>query len=267
MSYFKKFGDFCSGFACFAALMWLFAEYMTFDLKDVGFKEKIIKFFDKNVEYTHRIMLVLAIMLAISVVASVVLKKVPYLTLLFSVPTLTMSVYMVSSNAIEDYPMMYILLCAISVISGVWECIGKDKYDGGHRAALAGDAVSLLTSAALMLIFKKSRDISLAADGEAIRGAFDYAVASGADGMNMKLFVYISLVYVALTLISLLFTDVYFLDALFAFISLAVLVYMWSAGIWTVHAAVVVTLAAINFSVRLIPAVSGGKIGVTDKVR
>lgn len=260
MSYFKKFGDFCSGFACFAAVMWLFAEYMTFDIGDVGFKEKVIDFFDKDAQYTHRIMLILALMLAISVVASIVFRKVPYLTLLFSVPTLTLSVYMVSNNAIENYPMMYIILCAISVISGVWECISKDKLDGGHRAAFACDFVSLLAAGSMLFIFKKS--ISLAPTEEIQTVAltpFYREISTNSQTMNMKLFVIFACVYLALTLISLLLTDVYFLDAALAVVPFVALIYMWSAGLWTVHAVIAVTLAAVNFAVRLIPAVSGGK--------
>ena len=42
MSYFKKFGDFCSGFACFSAIIYLFRQYMMFDAKDAELMEKLM---------------------------------------------------------------------------------------------------------------------------------------------------------------------------------------------------------------------------------
>lgn len=259
MSYFKKFGDFCSGFACFAALIWLFSEYMTFGLKDVGLKEKLIGFFDKYKETDNRLMLILAVMLVLSILASIALKRLPYLTLFFSVPPLMLTVDMVRSNQIENYPMMYIILCSISIASGVWACVAKDRKDGGHRAAFAGDAVSLLASGVLFFIWRKCVTLQVADEDVPMLDSFDREIWSGSESMNVKLFLIFACVYLALTLVSLLLTDIYFLDAILAIGPCVAVVYMWSAGTWTVYSEIIATVAVVNLAVRLIPAISGGK--------
>ena len=147
MSCFKKFGDFCSGFACFSGLIWLFSEFMSNEFEEnMGIKEKLKDFFAGSERTDNKLMLVLSVMLVVSIVAGVVFKRIPYVTLLFSVPPLMLSVDMVRSEYIDKYPMMYILFCGISVLSDVWECILTDRCDGGHRVAFAGDMVALVAS-------------------------------------------------------------------------------------------------------------------------
>lgn len=267
MSYFKRFGDFCSGFACFAALMWLFSKYMAFELKDAGLKEKLSGFFNKHSEMDNRLMLILAVMLVLSVLASIAFKRLPYITLFFSVPPLMLAVDMVRAAQIEDYPMLYIILCSLSVVSGVWECVVRDRKDGGHRAAFAGDAVSLLASGVLLFIWRRCKTLQVAGEDVLTLDSFDREIWNNSESMNIRLFVILACVFIALAVISLILTDIYFLDAVFALGPCVAVIYMWSAGIWTVHAELVATAAVVNFAVRLIPAVSGGVSGRISAVK
>ncbi len=259
MRYFKRFGDFCSGFSCFAALIWLFTEFMssTFE-EELAFKDKFKVFLEHNGNVERKLMLVLAAMLVISVIASVVFKRLPYVTLLFSVPTLMLSVDMVRDGYIEKYPMMYVLFCGVSVLSGVWECISRDRLDGGHRVGLAGDVVALVASGSMFFIWKRAEFLSLGESFYIVElNHFDLEIYENLENMNIKIFLVLACVYLGLALVSLLLKDVYFIDAILAAVPLVVTVYMWNVDKLTAHAELVVTAAAVYFAVRLISALSG----------
>lgn len=259
MRYFKRFGDFCSGFACFAALICLFTEFMTNKFEDgMGFKEKIKFFFEGSERVGYKLMLILATMLVISILASVVLKRIPYVTLLFSVPPLMLSVDMVKEEYIENYPMMYILFCGISVLSGVWECISMDRGDGGHRLAYAGDAVALVASASAFLIWKRVEAVSSMEDADILElNVFDLEIYENLESVDTKIFLILACSFLGVAVVSLLLKDIYFVDAILAAVPFAVTVYMWSAGKLTVHSELVFTASAVYFAVRLISALSG----------
>lgn len=262
MRYFKRFGDFCSGFACFAALIWLFTQFMTATFEeleeDIGLKEKIKYFFEESERLANKLMLVLAVMLVISILASVVFKRIPYVTLLFSVPPLMLSVDMVKDGYIENYPMMYILFCGIAVLSGVWECISRDRLDGGHRVGLAGDVVALVASGSMFFIWKRAEFLSFGESFYIVElNHFDLEIYENLENMNIKVFLVLACVYLGLALVSLLLKDIYFIDAILAAVPLAVTVYMWNIDKLTAHAELVVTAAAVYFAVRLISALSG----------
>ena len=259
MSCFKKFGGFCSGFACFAALIWLFAEFMTADFEEeIGFKDKLKVFFEESESLANKLMLVLAVMLVISILASVVFKRIPYVTLIFSVPPLMLSVDMVKDGYIENYPMMYILFCGVAVLSGVWECISRDRLDGGHRVGLAGDAVALAASGSMFFIWKRAEFLSLGESFYILElNHFDLEIYENLENMDIKIFLVLACTYLGLALVSLLLKDIYFIDAILAAVPFVATVYMWSAGKLTAHAELVVTASAIYFAVRLISALSG----------
>lgn len=259
MRYFKRFGDFCSGFSCFAALIWLFTEFMssTFE-EELAFKDKFKVFLEHNGNVERKLMLVLAAMLVISVIASVVFKRLPYVTLLFSVPTLMLSVDMVRDGYIEKYPMMYVLFCGVSVLSGVWECIAMDRCDGGHRAAYAGDVAALVASASAFFIWKRSEFLSCPDLFYVVElNHFDLEIYGNLERMDMKIFLIFACAFVGLALVSLLLKDIYFIDAILSVVPFVATAYMWSAGKLTAHSELLVTAAAVCFAVRLISALSG----------
>lgn len=259
MSYLKRFGDFCSGFICFAGLIWLFTEFMTTEFQeDMGMKDKLKDFFEGSTRTDNKLMLILAIMLVISIVASVVFKCIPYVTLFFSVPPLMLSIDMVKAEYIDKYPMMYILFCGIAVLSGVWECISMDRRDGGHRLAYAGDAVALIASGSAFFIWKRVDVICYSEDIYVVEmNAFDLEIYENFESMDMKFFLTFACVYLGLAIVSLLLKDIYFIDAILSAVPFAVAVYMWSAGTLTVHPELLVTASAVYFAVRLVSALSG----------
>lgn len=260
MSYFKKVGAFCSGFACFAACMWMLAEYMTYNPGNATLGQKLEMFFDPTRHPETGLMAALIIMLALSVAADVALKRLPYLTLLFSVMPLILTIDMVKDDYIEDYPMLYVLFCALSVISGVWECIEMDRRDGGHRAGLAGDAVCALTAGVLAFIWwAGTKFVALTPEELKSVNVFEYEINKNAPLMDMRLFGVLACVYLVLMAVSYLMKDLYFIDTLLALVPCVAVIYLWSADKWTVQPEIVATLAVTVLVTRLVPTLSGGR--------
>ena len=149
MSYFKKFGDFCSGFSAFTALIYLFRQFMTFDFGEetLGMIEKLKLFFSKTAQFQNYCMLVLATTFVLSVIGGRVFAKLPYLAIVFCLPPIGVSIYMIRAELISEYPMLYAILGVVALISATVDCITADRRDGGRRCAYAGDVTSLCFSA------------------------------------------------------------------------------------------------------------------------
>ena len=264
MRYFKRFTDFCSGFACFTAIIYLFRQYMTYKLGDeeaeIGLVDKLKMFFSRQTELEHYLMLMLAVMLAVSVLASVILNKLPQLTFVFSLPPLLLSLDMIKSEYIREYPMMYPLLGSLAVIGGIYECVRMDKRDGKHRSAYAGSVVSAFASAFCFYIYKKWQTFSALTHEETENALemrrFDYEIYNHADAMDMKLFLTFAIVFGCLAVIGVILTDIYFIDAILALPPMVALIYTWGAEKISVHPEMLVALSVAIFTTRIIPTVS-----------
>ncbi len=260
MSYFKKFSDFCSGFACFMALIYLFRQFMGFDVADeeLGMVGKVKLFLSRTEALDRYLLFVLALMLAISVLAGCIFKKLPYLTLIFSLPPLAMAVDLIKAQYLKEYPLLFLLLCIIAFIGGVYECVRMDRADGRHRAAWGADIVSLGFAAFLVFVYRKAGALAGIAEEDAFElDHFDYEIYSLAENMDIKILLTFAAVYAGLALVSLLLSDIYFIDGILALPPAVALIYLWGAEKLTVHPEIIVTLALANFTARIIPAVSG----------
>ena len=256
MRYFKKFTDFCSGFACFTALIYLFRQYMVFDFGEegIGLVEKLKLFLSRERGLEYYLMAILAITLICSVLSGIILKRFPQLAILFALPPLTLSIYMLSDKYIKEYPMMYPLLSAIAVIGCVFECVRMDSVDGKHRCAWAGNIVCAATAWFCFYVYKRPQ--SLAMIDESQISGFDREIYTMSENMDMKLFFFFGVAFAVLALVGVLLSDVYFIDAILSLPTLVMPIYLWSAGKLAVHPEILVTLAIVAFGVRIIPTFS-----------
>ena len=234
-----------------------------FDEDVEGMKEKIKLFFSKTEEYTHLLLLILALLFIASAIAGRVFAKYPHISLIFTVHPLLTVADLIEEERIKEYPMLYALLGTIAVIFSACECLLRDREDGKRRSAFVGNAVSLFCGAFLLKVWQMNRELpNEAADilmSEEFN-PFEYAVKIGAELMDMKLFFILALFFFGTVLVSLLLSDVYFVHALVALPTTVYVIYAWSAEKLTVHPELVVTLCIVNFAVRAIPAVSGRAI-------
>lgn len=260
MTYFKKFGDFCSGFSAFTALMYLFRQYMMFDFKDEELKilEKAKIFFSPTANPPYYAMLILAAVFVLSVIGGRVFARLPYVAIVFCVTPLMMTVYMIKANLIAEYPMLYAILGIVALISAVADCIHMDKSDGKCRGAYAGDAVSLFFAVFCVFVARKYTELSsLSKDGAVALSRFENDILANGTQAEIKLLYILAALYVLLTVVSLILRDIYFIDALLCVPPATYLIYMWGAQRLTLLPEILVTLALAVVAVRMITAISG----------
>ena len=260
MRYFKRFADFCTGFALFSAVIYLFREFMStsFGEEELKITEKLKLFFDKTVELDNFMMLVLAGLLALSLAVSCVLHRFPYVSMAFAVPPLVLCFDMIKAERIEEYPLMYVILSAMGVLGAVFETLRRDREDGRCRGAVGGALVSLLTSAFCLYTWLRWREVSpISEDAVFELNFFDYEIYTCSQEMNMKSVLTFAIVYAVIAVVLLVLRDVYFIGAPLTLVPCIMLVYRWNAGSLTVHPEVIVTLSVVTAGVSLVCALSG----------
>ncbi len=260
MSYFKKFTALCSGFAAFMTAIYMFRRFMMLDKseEEQGLLERIKLFVSKEEAYGMYLMLVLLIMLCICVGAGVIFKKLPYLTPIFALPPLLLTLDMIKEGYIEDYPILQLLLTALGFIGCIYECVYMDRADGRHRAAWCADIICIGFSVFLIYLYRKSQALSLLeAEARAEVNKFDGEILAGASEMNMGILLVFAALYLLLTVVSFILKDVYFIDACLTVAPTAVLAYLWSAEMLTFHQELTVSFAVACLVSRLIPMLGG----------
>lgn len=260
MTYFKKFTDFCSGFAAFTALIYLFRRFMTFKFEDaeLGIIDKMKLFLSRTAQPEYYMMFMLAITLIISVIGGRVFARLPFIAAVFCVPPLLMSVDMVYSELIKEYPMLYIILCAAAVVGAVVDCMCADRTDGKHRCSHTGNAVTLMFSVFCLYVARKSMELSSLVDEADLLSLtrLESEIYRASGEFEMRFFYVLAATYAVLALIGFILYDIYFVNACLSLAPAGYLIYQWGAGGLTVHAEILVTFAVTVCAIRLIPAIS-----------
>lgn len=256
MGYFKKFGDFCSGFCCFTALIYLFRQFMAYDpaQEEVGTLEKLKLFFEGAAHPERSMLLRLALLFAVSLLIGRIFSRFPHVSLLAAVPPLLLTVDMIKSSYIKEYPMLYVILGGISFVSGCCDCVGADKKYGGNKSAWGGNLLSIC--AALFCVYVLHTQATLDGADVLQMNYFEYEIYAQSQTMNMKLFTVFAAIYAVGVLLSLVLSDVYFLHAIVAAVPAAVLAYLWGADKLTVHPELMVAFGIVVLTARVIPAIS-----------
>ena len=259
MSYFKKFADFCSGFACFTALIYLFRQYMVFEPdaeEAVGMLEKLKLFISKTEKYDNRLLLTLALLFAMSVLAGRLFsRRLSFLPVIASLPPLLLAVDMIEAEKIREYPMMYVLFGGLSVVAGMYECVRADRADGKRRTAWARSLTCMCIALFCFGIYRRADEVSrLSFVGEL--EPWERKLLPTVT-MDIKLLVTVGGVYLVLFVIGMLLTDIYFIDAVLAIAPAVWLIYLWNTERLTVYAHLFVTLGVAYAAVCAIAAFSG----------
>ena len=207
--YFKRFGDFCAGFAIFAALLFLFREYMIFrpTQEDAeGMREKLSLFFSDQVGREYQLYLVLIALLLFSIIFSLLFKKFPYIGFAVSLLPLTDTVLLLVSDRLYERPMLYLVLALLHTASGLFACIDADRQDRGHRAALGADLCALFLSGFCLMLLLRAPSIPQKLWSECTlfeKQMYDALL----QGKSMGIFVFCAIFYAVLALLRLLWRD------------------------------------------------------------
>ncbi len=252
MNYYKRFADFCGGVGAVSALLFAFFQFMDFSPKDeVSLLEKVNMFFDGQTLQDDFVYIYLAVLLTISLILSCLVKKRPHLSFFVSLPPLLYCMFLFSTDRLYDRPMLYLLLCLLFLSGGFFECIQRDREEGGFRSALAADLTALTTALLCISVFflaKALPNIPLIEMNVWERVA--HAGLSG--GASPFPYLTLALIYCGTAAIRLLWKDLYFADALLSLLAGGYTVYLLKGGAIPCYGAVLATAATVYTVVRIV---------------
>ncbi|MBE6547060.1 MAG: hypothetical protein E7668_06455 [Ruminococcaceae bacterium] len=215
MSYFKRFGDFCAGFAAFSAILYVFREFMEFTPKEtVPLLEKLKLFFSDEPRREYRTYLILIGLLLLSLLISLLLHRFPYLSFATSVPPLLHIMLMYDAGLLYERPMLYFVLGGVHACGCLAECIRRDREDRRRRAAIAADLCGLVGMGLCGYVLRITPTIPDVPYGEL--NFFERQMYFSAAQADLTLFRRLLILLAVTVALRWLLRDLYYLDAALA---------------------------------------------------
>ena len=251
MSYFKRFADFCAGFALFSAVIYLFRQFMAYTPKEeVSLLEKLKLFFNSGARLDYKEYLPLLLLLLLSFIVSLAFHRLPYVCFAVSVLPLLQLISMYTSDRLYERPMLYVILVGMHSLGCLTECVRRDREDRRRRSALGTDAVALIAIGFCLYVL---RLIPKLATMEIVQmSLFERKIFFSLENANTSIFWKLAVIYAAAVLLRWLLRDLYYLDAALAAIPFGYTLYLWHGGRIPFHGSFLVTLAAVYLIARLI---------------
>lgn len=256
MSYFKKFTNFCAGFAAFSALAYVFCKFMEYMPRDaqnelLGKKQKLKLFFDTNAaEENYRLYLLLVAALLFSLAISMLLKKLPALSFTVTLLPLSLIVTMYADGRIAEYPMLYLLLAGLHTVGSLYECIRRDRETGSHKAHLAVNLATLLGAFGALFVWRSAEEFFPVPNPN-----YNYLEEKIHHSTLLKedpsILWKIAILLLVTVLISVLLREIYFLDAAIALIPAAWVITRDWKGELPICAEFLLTVVLVNVIARI----------------
>lgn len=242
----KRFGDFLAGFGAFAAFMYMFRQFMSYDFKEIeGMGEKLKYFLSGEPTKEYRFYFALFLTFAISCALSCAFHKLPYVALAVSSVPLIQTVIMFDEEYLYERPMVFVIISIAHCATCLFECIRRDRDDRGCRAALGLDLFGLSAAAFCGYVLFISKGIA-EIDAEkvnVIEKTLYTAVTQPEANVLYSDLIIILIAFCVLALLRILLRDLYYIDAALA-VALAVFsVYRWNAEKITVFGSVLCFMA------------------------
>lgn len=257
MGYFKRFGDFCAAFGVFAAVMYIFSQYMAFDFEEIeSLTEKLKYFFSNEPRKDYRYYIPLILLLVISFTLSTLLHKYPQFTLAVSVLPMIQIITMLDGDKLYERPMLYVVLSGAHIAGCLFECIRRDREDNARRAAFAVDLLGLCAAGFCVYVLITADGIADLDHGKANIFETQLWMLLSYSAPDLGILKYTAVCFGVLVALRLILRDLYYLDALLSLIPLVSLVYLWNSEKIPIFGSVLVTLAFVyaisRFSVMLL---------------
>ncbi|MBO5939374.1 MAG: hypothetical protein J6Q82_07795 [Clostridia bacterium] len=256
MSYFKKFTNFCAGFAAFSALAYVFCKFMEYTPRDqegelLGIKQKLRHFFDaKEVEEDYRLYLLLVGGLLLSIAIACLLKKIPSVSFATSLLPLSLVATMIADGNIADRPMLYLLLSGLHTAGALYECIRCDREKGSHQAHLAVNLATLLGSLGALFVWRSADKFFPVPNPH-----YNYLEQKIYDSYLLKedpsILLNLALPLLVTVLLSMLLREIYFLDAAIALVPLCLILPNYLEGEIPICAEFLLTVVCVNLLARI----------------
>ena len=256
MSNFKKFTEFCAGIAAFTALMYVFRQFMAFDPEDVeSKKEKLKLFFAPEMNKDYRSHVLLAVLFIAAILCALILKRLPYVSFVFSAMPLFFAVYLFNGNKIYERPMLYIVLAALQVVGNIYECMLLDRSDGKHRAFILANFATALAAGFCLLVKWRERALGLITPDKL--HPFDKTISFYARDYDMSLFYIVAAMCAIAIIVSLILRGVYFVDLALSLVPLVYVLIKFTTEELGPHGDILATAVLVATVCRLALTVSG----------
>jgi hypothetical protein len=278
MSLFKKLTDFCAGIAAFVGGLFLLQKYMTFQpLDDKEYIEwisnelkyssdatdkvteavteapsKLSQFFTPELinEYDYRLLAILVLTLAVSVIMGIIFKRLPYIPFFFSIIPAVEITYLFTKERLYTQVGLFLIAGALHVAGNIYECIVRDKEDGRHRVWVCAK-ISLLFPAAFCLLCTKIADkIPIEGVNDRIP-IFKELAFKMTKPESIEIVTKLGWMFLIIFVIATVFYNVYFIDAILSAIPLIYTVHLLYSGNLPFNPALFTVLAAICFMTHI----------------
>ena len=279
MSLFKKLTDFCAGIAAFVGSLFLLQKYMLFEPLDTqeyiewlsyeikysdgklspsmldGITEapsKLNQFFTPKLanEYDYRLLAILIVTLAISILVGLIFKKLPYVSFFFSLIPAVEITYLFTKERLYTQIGLFLIAGALHVAGSIFECIIRDKADGRHRLWVCAK-ISLLFPAAFCLLCTKLTDVISIEGIDDKLPIFKDIAFKMTNPNNMEIVTKIGWMYVIIFAVAMVFYNVYFIDTILTAIPLIYTIHMLYSENLSFNPALFTVLAAICFMTHI----------------
>ena len=279
MSLFKKLTDFCTGIAAFVGSLFLLQKYMLFEPLDTqeyiewlsyeikysdgklspsmldGITEapsKLSQFFTPKLanEYDYRLLAILIVTLAISILVGLIFKKLPYVSFFFSLIPAVEITYLFTKERLYTQIGLFLIAGALHVAGSIFECIIRDKEDGRHRLWVCAK-ISLLFPAAFCLLCTKLTDVISIEGIDDKLPIFKDIAFKMTNPNNMEIVTKIGWMYVIIFAVAMVFYNVYFIDTILTAIPLIYTIHMLYSENLSFNPALFTVLAAICFMTHI----------------
>ena len=289
MSYFKRFTDFCAGFAVFGALLHLIRNFVTF-MKDeeISTLKKLKEFLGRENADCYRAYAIIAIVLTASLFIGILLKKFPFVALATSSLATVVIVDLFVGSIISERPMFYVALTIIHTIGCLFECVMCDRekrlkrlnctFIAGVITTFASGALCLFTAYRLSEMKKLFKTADLETFNVAELSFFDMEIfnlvkdasAKGKDADPDQL-ILLAVMFIVVLIVTMFIGEIFFVDLTFSLIPLVSVIYSYNSSAFLPQSDMIVTLALISATVFFAATLFGTKIdkkklGASDKM-
>ena len=279
MSYLKKFTDVLGGIVAFIAAVFLVGKYMAFNPDDIeelleeSSKLKLFLSAEHGNDYRGYVLLIAFIVLSIA--AGRLFKKLPVLSFCFCALPLLQVMNMIYTEQIYEYEGLFVILCALHFIGGIYELIYFDRADGKKRTFIAASLFGVLSSAACFaalkvnsfskVFFERFLDSDLSEEEMAFEKKLQLI---GIETLREppveeeKIITFV-MIFVALSVVvALILRGVYFVDVILAAVPFVYVIYSWFGNKLIGAPMLVVVPVCMYFFIRVALFITG--VGISE---
>lgn len=266
MSYFKRFTDFCAGFAAFVAAIFFVRKYMAFVPKEAPtgseaslgteaisdlteqmtekLPSKLEQFLEPTEKADYSLLIPLILLLLLSAILGRVLKKLPYVCFGISLLPAMMIAYTFESNTLHTQIPLFLIVAILHVIGNIYECLVRDSEDGRHRASIAAKISSAIGVVACFGVLWKGAQTP--PENIDKLNHFERKIFCEMTANDVSILTQLGWIFLALLVISLLLYNVYFIDAILSLIPASFAIYQTASGYLTLAPLLFCALAVIT---------------------